>query len=288
MQVGGLRKAAFAMVIVLAACGAPEAVAPVAPEPAGPPPVGTSVPTTTTTAPPISEPPPSPSTTAPQPPASWVEPPVPEPVVPPPTTVAPVALEPGARGAEVALLQKTMAQAGFFRDAIDGVFGERTAAAVVAVHKALDAPRSSTWAAEDWASLEAYEGPRLPVRADEPDRIEIDLTRQLLFRLEADAVVDVIPVSTGNGALYQSASGAMVRARTPRGDFALYKHHDGWRISYLGGLYRPWYFSGGYAIHGSASVPPVPASHGCVRIPNWEADHLAGVLSIGLPVHVWD
>ena len=74
----------------------------------------------------------------------------------------------------------------------------------------------------------------------------------------------------------------------PRGDFSLYKHYDGWRISYLGGLYRPWYFSGGYAIHGSASVPPVPASHGCVRIPIWEADHLAGVLSIGLPVHVWD
>ena len=173
-------------------------------------------------------------------------------------------------------------------DEIDGVFGERTAAAVVAVHKALDVSRTSSWAAGDWDALAAYEGPDLPGRVDEPDRIEIDLTRQLLYRVQDAVVVDVVPVSSGNGEPYQNATGTTVRARTPRGDFELYKHYDGWRISYLGGLYRPWYFTGGYAIHGSASVPPVPASHGCVRIPNWEADHLADVLVIGLPVHVWD
>jgi peptidoglycan hydrolase-like protein with peptidoglycan-binding domain len=188
----------------------------------------------------------------------------------------------------VALLQEAMAAAGFFRDEIDGVFGERTAAAVVAVHKALDAERTVSWAEADWEALAGWAGPNLPERPEEPDRIEIDLTRQLLYRIEDEGIVDVIPISSGNGEPYQNARGEMVRARTPRGDFALYKHYDGWRISYLGGLYRPWYFRGGYAIHGSASVPPVPASHGCIRVPNWEADHLADVLVLGLPVHVWD
>jgi lipoprotein-anchoring transpeptidase ErfK/SrfK len=185
-------------------------------------------------------------------------------------------------------LQEAMAAAGFFRDEIDGVFGRRTATAVVAVHKALDLERTPSWGVNDWVALAGYEGPGLPDRPDEPNRVEVDLSRQLLYRLVDGTVVDIIPVSSGNGAFYENAAGKLVRARTPRGDFSFYKHYTGWRISYLGGLYRPWYFSGGYAIHGSASVPAYPASHGCVRVPNWEADYLAGELWIGLPVHVWD
>ncbi|MCP4250556.1 MAG: L,D-transpeptidase family protein [bacterium] len=216
------------------------------------------------------------------------DPAVPLPVTTTTTRFVPGPLEPGDRGPGVAELQAAMTEAGFFRDVIDGVFGERTAVAVVAVHKALDGPRTASWALEDWDALAAYPGPVLPDRPDEPDRLEVDLTRQLAYRLVDDVVVDIIPVSSGNGALYENAAGNLVRARTPRGDFSFYKQYDGWRISYLGGLYRPWYFSGGYAIHGSASVPPYPASHGCVRVPNWEADYLAGELWLGLPVHVWD
>ena len=37
---------------------------------------------------------------------------------------------------------------------------------------------------------------------------------------------------------------------------------NGVRVSRLGELYRPAYFVGGYAIHGSPSVPNFPASHG--------------------------
>lgn len=204
------------------------------------------------------------------------------------TTLVPARLEPGDRGPGVTELQEAMADAGFFRDVIDGVFGERTATAVIAVHKALDLPRTASWSLDDWQALAAYDGPDLPGRPDEPNRVEIDITRQLLYRVADNVVADIIPVSSGNGALYENAAGKLVKARTPRGDFSFYKHYDGWRISYLGGLYRPWYFSGGYAIHGSASVPAHPASHGCVRVPNWEADYLAGELWIGLPVHVWD
>lgn len=208
----------------------------------------------------------------------------------PPSTTLPLGgdLGPGDTGDQVARLQTAMAEAGFFRAEIDGIYGERTAAAVVAVHKALDLPRSSSWSAGDWDRLATFAGPVVPERSGEPDRIEIDLTRQLLYRIEGGQPIDVIPVSSGNGEYYENASGRLVRARTPRGDFSLYKQYDGWRISYLGGLYRPWYFLGGYAIHGSDSVPPEPASHGCVRVPNWEADYLAGVLSLGLAVHVWD
>ncbi|MGA0205987.1 MAG: L,D-transpeptidase, partial [Ilumatobacteraceae bacterium] len=41
---------------------------------------------------------------------------------------------------------------------------------------------------------------------------------------------------------------------------------EGWWEGDLGEIYRPKYFNGGIAIHGSRSIPSYPASHGCVRV----------------------
>ena len=141
----------------------------------------------------------------------------------------------------VTALQTLLAQAGFYRSHFDGEYGSHTSHAVVAFHKAIDAERTSEWNESDWDALAAYR-PSLPDRPDEPDRIEVDLTRQLLYRLADGAVVDIVPISSGNGEAYRNSAGNTVRARTPRGDFTFYRHVSGWRISYLGGLYQPWYF----------------------------------------------
>lgn len=228
------------------------------------------------------------------------------------TLPPPVALGWGDESEDVERLQTLLTEAKLFRDTIDGVYGQRTAAAVMAFHKLHEMERTWVWAATDWAELDSMVDPGsapvpdgltgliselsesghisdlgLPERA-EIDRIELDLTRQLAFVILDSEVAAIIPISSGNGEYYENSTGRSVRAVTPRGDFKIYKHYEGWRISYLGGLYRPWYFRGGYAIHGSNSVPAYPASHGCVRVPNWEADWLANQLWIGLPVHVWD
>lgn len=195
---------------------------------------------------------------------------------------------PGAKDDRVVNLQRALAEAGFYRGRINGLYGPQTRSAVIALHKALDLPRSAAWQESDWEAVRGFQGPRLPKRPDEPDRVEIDLTRQLLYLVRNDQVIAILPVSTGNGELYQNAEGRLVRATTPRGHFALYRHHQGWRRSYLGDLYRPWYFRGSYALHGSGQVPTEPASHGCVRVPLWDADYLATALAIGMPVHVWE
>ena len=70
------------------------------------------------------------------------------------------------------------------------------------------------------------------------------------------------------------------------GDFSLYRHVPGERVSYLGSLWKPWYFYGGYAIHGSSSVPAHPASHGCIRVPNWEANWFDRELHLGMSVSI--
>jgi lipoprotein-anchoring transpeptidase ErfK/SrfK len=74
-------------------------------------------------------------------------------------------------------------------------------------------------------------------------------------------------MSSGNEEQYTSEDGTTRTAHTPRGDFSIERKIEGERVSHLGTLYNPLYFVGGYALHGSESVPTYPASHGCVRLP---------------------
>ena len=75
-----------------------------------------------------------------------------------------------------------------------------------------------------------------------------------------------LPVSSGSGKLF-TCEGRTRRAITPRGRFIVDRKIAGWHKSPLGMLYYPIYINQGVAIHGSLSVPPRPASHGCIRIP---------------------
>ena len=69
---------------------------------------------------------------------------------------------------------------------------------------------------------------------------------------------------------------------------AVYDTYDGTVKAPLGTLYRPLYFEGGYAIHGSPYVPSYPDSHGCVRLSNVDMDWLFDLVGKGMPVSVFD
>jgi N-acetylmuramoyl-L-alanine amidase len=206
---------------------------------------------------------------------------------------APVAVASGQEGAVVVRLQERLRDLGVYRGVPDGVYGRETAASVLALHKVIGVERIDEWTVEDWDLTEPLDHLEILARnPGEADRVEVDLARQVMFVIRANKVAAVIPVSTGNGERYWSKNGGTgggyVRATTPKGNFTLFRHIPGWRINYLGGLYKPWYFTPYYAIHGSRSVPAYPASHGCVRVPTWESNHLDDFLKIGLPVHIWE
>jgi lipoprotein-anchoring transpeptidase ErfK/SrfK len=102
---------------------------------------------------------------------------------------------------------------------------------------------------------------------------EVDKQRQLLFIVQEGKTVAVLNASTGDDREYEepdaNSPGVIIRgvALTPEGTFAIDRERpDGWWIGDLGQIYRPKYFIGGVAIHGSTSVPAYPASHGCVRV----------------------
>lgn len=197
----------------------------------------------------------------------------------------PASLSSNDSGPWVAELQAALNEAGFRAGTPDGTFGRSTLAAVYAFQKVHDLPRDGVFRSADWDRLS--EPLAVPGDAPEDTRVEVDLERQILYLIEQDAVSTVVPISSANGDTYKNYSGSVVRARTPEGSYEFYRKVDGWRISYLGGLYRPFYFSGGYAIHGSGSVPPYPASHGCIRVEIWDMDFLAEQLELGMPIYVY-
>lgn len=81
---------------------------------------------------------------------------------------------------------------------------------------------------------------------------------------------------------------------TPSGNYRINRQINSWHEStgYPGAMmYRPKYFNGGIAFHGSATdslVKTYPASHGCVRMLHKDIDRLwsAGV-GVGTPVRVY-
>lgn len=197
---------------------------------------------------------------------------------------AEVSLERGDHGPLVEYLQVRLGNAGFRPGEADGTYGKATYQAVLAFEKLHGLERDGVFEPRDWDLLDYKPTVRL---RSEPDRIEIDLERQVLFVVKGDVVENVVGVSSGNGGTFTNYSGRLVTATTPEGQFSFYKERNYNHRSYLGTMYKPFYFYGGYAIHGSPSVPGYPASHGCVRVTNDDMDFLRTRLEIGMSVYLY-
>jgi peptidoglycan hydrolase-like protein with peptidoglycan-binding domain len=194
---------------------------------------------------------------------------------PPPTTVpGPPTYRSGDQGPEVAALQERLLALGFWVPVADGDFGSLTQQAVLAFQKHAGLSRDGLAGPATMAALEAA----APVAAREGgDHVELDLERQLL-----------IVVRDGRTVAFNTSTGTS-GWRTPPGRFRVDREIDGVREAPLGDLYRPKYFNGGIAVHGSPSIPGRPASHGCARVHDRVMDLLwsDGLMPVGTPVWVY-
>ncbi len=183
--------------------------------------------------------------------------------------------------------QALLSAKGFYRGPVDGISRTGLDDAVLAFHKAADLERTTDLLPHDLARLAAWE-PTVPDLPDQPNRLEVDLERQVMHLVEGGEVVATLHVSTGGGFVYMSPTPGVgwARAATPLGSFVVQRNIAGWRYVNGWGLYRPWYFDGPYALHGSTDVPTYPASHGCVRVTLSDADWLSERLSIGFHINV--
>ena len=227
---------------------------------------------------------PTTSTTLPAPPTTA------PPVVtePPPPQYPAEGLNPGDENEDIERLQTELTALGFRTgDTIDGVYGGGTASAVMAFEKFEGLERDGI---ADPEMLEALAKPSGVVPMDDTaeSRIEIDITRQLIFARDGEGQITILNTSTGNGQPYRASNGKTYNANTPRGEFGIYRRINGVRKAFLGSLYRPLYFKRGWAIHGSNSVPGYPASHGCARVRNDDQDWLYETFENGTFVAVYD
>ncbi|MGO0576440.1 L,D-transpeptidase family protein [Ornithinimicrobium panacihumi] len=210
----------------------------------------------------------------------------------PPAEPEPVEPEPpkdwwqrGDSGDEVYALQEELGRNGYWCGSPDGGFGHLTQQAVFAVQKANGLARDGVAGPATRAALQTGHRPA-PVAGG--DHMEVHLGSQLLLVVRGGATSMVLNTSTGNGEPYTFQGNNYV-AHTPTGDFAVwYMDGSGWRTGELGDLYRPMFYDGNYAIHGSGSIPPYPASHGCARISTAAMDMFwdQGMLGMGQRVIV--
>ena len=110
-----------------------------------------------------------------------------------------------------------------------------------------------------------------------PGHVEVDLERQVVFAYNVERAGSLLILNASSGGNYWYTDPESKReelAYTPTGEFAIYRRVDGLEKAPLGELYRPLYFTGGWALHGSTDVPAYPASHGCVRLSYPDMDWL--------------
>lgn len=169
----------------------------------------------------------------------------------------------GSTGTTVRTLQTKLNANTYWCGSVDGIFGNLTEQAVYALQKAAGITRDGIVGPVTWSKLLA--GVRPTVRSTSGTVVEVHKGRQLLKIASSGHLALTLNTSTGSGATYYSG-GTWHVASTPSGSFTIYRRVNGWDYGPLGSLWRPAYFNGGIAIHGYSSVPPYPASHGCVRV----------------------
>ena len=175
----------------------------------------------------------------------------------------------GSRGPSVLSLEQRLHELHYALSTVDAYFGSDTRDAVYAFQKVNGLPRTGSVDGLVWRRLQTATVPRARYGGD---HIEVDKTRQVLFVVRHGEVQLVVDVSTG-------ATG-----NTPLGHWHVYSKVPGYNAKLM---YFSSFFIGGFAIHGYSSVPPYPASHGCVRVPIWVAVRLYELASYGTEVDVY-
>jgi peptidoglycan hydrolase-like protein with peptidoglycan-binding domain len=173
-------------------------------------------------------------------------------------------------------LQQRLAELGFLaEDHVDGRPGMETTFAVIAFQKWSGLTRDGVVGAATTKALAAAARP-VPIGSGSGRRIEVLLDRQLALLIEGARVVRTVGVSTGKGA-----------NATPPGSFRVFrKEVRSW--SYPFQVWLPWasYFFGGIAFHEYPDVPTQAASHGCVRVPVYDAELVYRFALLETPVRV--
>lgn len=180
--------------------------------------------------------------------------------------------------------ERRLSDLGYWTGKVDGIFDPATRAALVAFQKWEGRPITGKLTNDELEAIR--DGSLIKAREVGYEHVEVDVDRQVLLLVDDLGDVKILPVSTGTEKDFVEEGETSI-AHTPRGRFVVYDKVAGWDGP-PGGMYYSNYISGGVAIHGYASVPNTPASHGCIRIPIFAAREVSKLLKLGTIVLVYD
>jgi hypothetical protein len=178
----------------------------------------------------------------------------------------------GARGTHVLLMQRRLQNLGFAVP-VTGYFDDGTARAVTTFRKT-NGMGTSGFASGDVFNMLFHRRGAFKLRYPGAGRhVEFDWSRQVL----------VLARKGRPWRAYHASSGT---AATPTvfGTFSFYRKQPGTNAK---GMVDSNYFIRGYAIHGYASVPLYPASHGCIRVPIPNAADIDANIALGDKIFVY-
>jgi peptidoglycan hydrolase-like protein with peptidoglycan-binding domain len=192
---------------------------------------------------------------------------------------------PGQSGFAVSYLQYRLLGQGYWLPGVNGTFDSLTQQAVWAFQKANGLARTGV---VDGATVLAFRNAARPHgRSTSGYVVEIDKTRQIMMLTTNGYANWTFNISSGSDHPY-SENGTSGNAHTPEGVFSVVRQVNGSDKSPLGQLWRPKYFTWqGHAVHGYTSVPPYPASHGCVRVSNTAMNWIWDSNSMPMGTTVW-
>jgi len=179
----------------------------------------------------------------------------------------------GERGVKVLLLQRALLSQGYATP-VTGYYDDGTARAVLAFRKANELGRDGYAISEVYGKLLREQGAFKLRYPKAGKHVEFDWSRQVLVLAKGGK-----PYRT-----YHTSSGTPATP-TVFGTYHFYLKTPGTNAK---GMVDSSYFIRGYAIHGYASVPAYPASHGCLRVPIPNALQIYNWVDIGDPIFLYE
>ena len=211
------------------------------------------------------------ATAAPDTAPATTKPPVP--VAPAPTAPSDSGRLPSGIKAEQTRLNQLLVPLGMMALTVDGIAGDRTKQGLCTARWLMGLPETFAvmQPGSDEEKILMTAGLSVPdgTPANAARWGYINQTCQSAIYGEKGTIVFVFPDSTGKAL-----------TATDNGTYKAFRYdpavaNAGWHNSsefpvdtnstLLGNMYKPIYFKDGKAVHGALNVPPLPASHGCVR-----------------------
>ena len=161
-------------------------------------------------------------------------------------------LDPGDSGPAVALFNELLRDQAYY-DTDKHSYGSHTERAVMAFRKVNGMERNFQATPGIFKTLAAGKGGFKIKYPNAGKHVEVDISHQVMALADDGKAKYVFHIATG-------------AAATPsdQGAFTFYSKDPGFNSL---GMYYSVYYNRGEATHGYHSVPPYPASHGCIRNP---------------------